>query len=147
MRDGLEPDGVWQGRNGEGCQPKRELTMLHMYPLMSSARWGDKVVKKRHVNHCFIRPAKKIKYKYNNGKPRTWIDSKVRPIRRSSRKEQLYGNTGRRRHVRQFGQLYVTYPTRSIREVLHSLTLVLRYTLLTLRTSLLRETVIHVCAH
>ena len=29
-RAGLE--GVWRGRNGDGCQPKQGLTLPHMYP-------------------------------------------------------------------------------------------------------------------
>ncbi len=64
-RDGLE--GVWRGRNGEGCQPKRGLMLPHMYPSIGSARWADEVMKKRHAKpsggSLSSGPPRKYKYK------------------------------------------------------------------------------------
>jgi hypothetical protein len=42
MREGMTRlEGVWRGRNGDVCQPKRGLTLPHMYPSIGSARWAD----------------------------------------------------------------------------------------------------------
>ena len=106
-RDGLDPRGVWRGRNGDGCQPKRGLTLPHMYPLMSSARWGERVVKKRHakplkVPFDQVRQEKKI-INNKNGKPRAWIDSKS-----ASDQEKFEERTSLREHRAKETGLYVT---------------------------------------
>lgn len=74
-----------------------------MYPLMSSARWGDKVVKKRHAKPLKV-PFDQVRqenknYKYNNGKPRAWIDSKSASDQEKFEERTAYGNTGRRRQA------------------------------------------------